>query len=82
MPPMRRTPVTTPLPPVTIDVTCPDVRVTKTAAASPVNPGTAATFNITVINDGPGTATTVTVVDALPDGVDWSESLADCTDHA
>jgi uncharacterized repeat protein (TIGR01451 family)/fimbrial isopeptide formation D2 family protein len=66
-------------PGVTINVNCPDVRVTKTGNAAPIDPGTTATFTITVINDGPGTATNVTVTDALPDGVDWSESNPNCS---
>ncbi|MCC6704485.1 MAG: DUF11 domain-containing protein, partial [Thermomicrobiales bacterium] len=62
-----------------VTVACPDVVVSKTATVGPVNPGAAVDFTITVTNAGPGTATNVTVVDALPDGVQWSEVLDECS---
>jgi uncharacterized repeat protein (TIGR01451 family) len=62
---------------VTVD--CPDVTVTKTADADPVENGDPIGFLITVGNDGPGTATGVTLSDTLPTngGLDWSVDLVD-----
>jgi len=57
-----------------ITVNCPDVQVTKTAVASPVSAGDSAGFTITAKNNGPGTATGVTVTDTLPAGLTWVES--------
>jgi uncharacterized repeat protein (TIGR01451 family) len=49
--------------------TCPDVTVTKTADASPINAGDTAGFTITVSNDGVGAAHNVTLSDTLPTGL-------------
>jgi uncharacterized repeat protein (TIGR01451 family) len=58
-------------------VNCPDLTVTKTAnPAGPVSAGTAIGFDITVSNNGLGTATAVTVSDPLPAGSDLSWSLS------
>src|SRR5262249_43818444 len=46
-----------------------DVRVTKDDGVSSVVPGTSTTYTIVVTNDGPSTATGVSVSDALPAGV-------------
>src|SRR5207248_3117424 len=46
-----------------------DVRVTKDDGVSSVVPGTSTTYTIVVINDGPSTATSISVSDALPAGV-------------
>jgi uncharacterized repeat protein (TIGR01451 family) len=46
-----------------------DVALTKSVAPASVNPGAAATWTITATNNGPGPATGVTVVDALPPNV-------------
>src|SRR5439155_3937705 len=57
-----------------IVVNPPNLVITKTADATPVSSGTSIGFTITVSNTGPGTATGVTVFDALPalGGVDWT----------
>ena len=61
-----------------IDVLCPQIRVEKTpdeiegqAGANDVTVGGAATFTITVFNDGDGTANGVNLFDDLP-GLGWS----------
>ncbi|MEH3052403.1 MAG: isopeptide-forming domain-containing fimbrial protein [Patulibacter minatonensis] len=46
-----------------------DLQLTKTVSPATVNPGAAATWTITVRNNGPGAATGVQVVDTLPSGV-------------
>jgi uncharacterized repeat protein (TIGR01451 family) len=55
-------------------VRCPDLHVTKVADATPVNAGSQIGFTIDVVNNGPGTATGVTLSDPLPggDGISWS----------
>jgi uncharacterized repeat protein (TIGR01451 family) len=57
-----------------ITVQCPDVTVTKTADATPINQGATAGFTITVRNLGPGVAKGVTLTDSLPgiNGLNWS----------
>jgi uncharacterized repeat protein (TIGR01451 family)/fimbrial isopeptide formation D2 family protein len=61
-----------------IQVLCPDVKVTKTPDGASINAGDTATFSIKVENVGQGTATGVTLTDDLPGGVHWTESEADC----
>ncbi len=60
-------------------VNCPNVSVLKTADKSPINAGDTAAFTILVSSTGPGTAKGVTLSDALPAGVTWSEDSADCS---
>ncbi|MFN8470910.1 MAG: DUF11 domain-containing protein [Anaerolineae bacterium] len=55
----------------TITVNCPDLKVTKTAANSPISAGDLASFSILVSNIGAGTARNVTLSDTLPSGT-WS----------
>jgi uncharacterized repeat protein (TIGR01451 family) len=57
-----------------ITVQCPDVTVSKSADATPINAGATAGFTITVTNLGPGTARSVTLTDTLPgiNGLNWS----------
>ncbi|MEW6225853.1 MAG: hypothetical protein AB1627_14610, partial [Chloroflexota bacterium] len=62
-----------------IQVLCPDVKVTKTPDGASINAGDTATFSIKVENIGQGTATGVTLSDDLPAGLHWTESEADCT---
>ncbi|HEX5077086.1 MAG TPA: hypothetical protein VFW03_28005 [Gemmatimonadaceae bacterium] len=53
----------------------PTLAITKTAnPAGPVSAGTTIGFDITVTNNGPGTATAVTLTDTLPNGFTWTES--------
>src|SRR5262249_55567172 len=53
----------------TVTVQAPDVKVVKTADASPINAGATAGFTVTVSNIGLGTASGVTLTDALPVGL-------------
>ena len=58
-----------------INIACPDVSVLKTPDAGTVNAGTNATFSMTVTNNGPGSASNVTLHDDLPNGgLNWSIS--------
>ena len=59
-------------------VQCPDVTVAKTPDGGDVNAGSLATFTIVVTNLGPGIARNVTLSDALPGGIDWSEDSTSC----
>ena len=52
----------------------PNVSVTKVADDATISAGQDAGYTITVTNDGPGTATNVTLHDPLPSGVQWHES--------
>jgi uncharacterized repeat protein (TIGR01451 family) len=52
----------------TITVLCPDVHVTKTADATPINATDTAGFKIEVSNAGPGAAYGTTLDDTLPPG--------------
>jgi uncharacterized repeat protein (TIGR01451 family) len=62
-------------------VSQPNVSVVKTADDATISAGEDAGFTITVTNDGPGTASNVTLHDPLPAGVAWAESPdnPDCT---
>ena len=62
-----------------ITVDCPDVHVTKTAAASPILAGQDAAFSITASNAGPGTAYGVVITDDLPAGFAWTTSTQGCS---
>jgi uncharacterized repeat protein (TIGR01451 family) len=62
----------------TIVVECPDIAVEKSASASPIQVGEDAVFEITVSNDGEGTAFDVLLVDSLPVGYDWSDYSEPC----
>jgi uncharacterized repeat protein (TIGR01451 family) len=50
----------------------PDISVAKTPDAGSINGGANAVFNITVTNNGPVTATNVTLSDTLPTGFTWT----------
>ena len=67
-----------------VTVSCPDIRVQKTAANSPINAGDVASFTITISNIGTGSATGVTLNDPLPAGVAWAitggTGAASCVD--
>jgi len=58
----------------TITVNCPDLTITKTADNASVNAGSDIGFTVTLTNTGAGSATGVSISDALPGGtgVDWS----------
>jgi uncharacterized repeat protein (TIGR01451 family) len=60
--------------PASVTVLCANVAVVKTADAAAVDDGTPIGFTITVSSTGPGTATGVTLTDALPavGGLSWS----------
>ncbi len=57
--------------PVTIESEA-DLGVVKTVTESPVVEGSTAEFTITVTNNGPSTATNVTVTDSLPAGLTYA----------
>ena len=59
-----------------------DLRVTKTDSPDPVYAGQQLTYTITVSNDGPNTAESVTVTDVLPAGVTFLSSAPSCTNAA
>ena len=62
-----------------VEVDCPDIEVTKTAGASAVDAGDAASFTIRVENVGSGIARNVVLDDPLPGGLNWSDDSADCS---
>ena len=56
-----------------IDVLCAKIAITKVAnPVGPVNAGDTIGFDITVSNNGDGTATGVAMTDALPSGISWT----------
>jgi uncharacterized repeat protein (TIGR01451 family) len=59
-------------------VQCPSLAILKTADAASVTAGSNIGFTVTVNSNGPGTATSVTLTDALPTGagISWSISPA------
>jgi uncharacterized repeat protein (TIGR01451 family) len=57
----------------------PVLAVAKTPDNGTVAAGSDISFGIAVTNNGPGTATNVTLDDALPAGFAWSDNSADCT---
>ena len=59
-----------------VTVNCPSLQITKTADNASVAAGFPIGFTVTVTNNGPGSATGVTLSDNLPTGTDvsWSES--------
>jgi uncharacterized repeat protein (TIGR01451 family) len=68
--------------PVTIEVDCPDITVTKTGTAL-INPGDPVSYTIVVRNDGPGTAQGVTLTDTMPLGApSWTVGGVDAGDCA
>jgi uncharacterized repeat protein (TIGR01451 family) len=62
-----------------------DLAITKTASPNPVGQGQLVTYLLTVVNNGPGTATGVTVSDTLPAGmslISASPSAGSCSGAA
>src|SRR4029077_870703 len=51
-----------------------DVAIVKTGAPNPVTAGTPLTYTLTVTNNGPASATNVTVTDTLPSAVTYLSS--------
>jgi uncharacterized repeat protein (TIGR01451 family) len=62
----------------TVTVDCPDIEVVKTADEGTIDAGDTAAFTIVVTNNGPGTATDVTLSDPLPAGIAWTEDSDFC----
>lgn len=56
-----------------------DVAVTKTGPAGPVAPGSVVTYTLTVMNNGPATATSVSVADPAPAGLSFVANSGACT---
>jgi len=59
-----------------------DVAVSKTDSPNPVTAGSNLTYTVSVTNNGPLTATAVTMIDALPSSVDFvsaTPSQGDCS---
>ncbi|NJP30992.1 COG1361 S-layer family protein [Micromonospora thermarum] len=59
-----------------------DLRITKSDSPDPVYAGQPLTYTVTVTNDGPNTASSVTVTDTLPAGVAFQSSTPACTNAA
>jgi uncharacterized repeat protein (TIGR01451 family) len=68
-------------------VQCPDLTIEKLPDGDTIDAGDPISFSITVHNDGPGSATNVTIDDDLPDGFEWAEDpdqgecAIDASDH-
>lgn len=62
-------------------VQCPDLVIDKSTTTGTVSAGESISFDITVTNNGPGTAFGVTLSDPLPTGtgISWSENSAPCS---
>lgn len=62
-------------------VQCPDLVIDKSTTTGTVSAGEPISFDITVTNNGPGTAFDVTLTDVLPSGpgISWSEDSAQCS---
>jgi len=68
--------------PAVVPVTTADVSIAKTAVRNPVTVGEDAAFTMTVTNNGPDTATGVTVMDAVPSGSAFVSASAACMNLA
>lgn len=53
-----------------------DLSITKSDSPDPAGVGESITYTLVVTNNGPGTATGVTVTDTLPDGVTFASATA------
>jgi uncharacterized repeat protein (TIGR01451 family) len=62
-----------------VTVQCPDIKVTKDAANSPISAGDVASYTIKVENIGQGKAYGVTLTDTLPSKVTWTEGSDACS---
>lgn len=56
-----------------------DLRISKSDSSDPVNTGEQLTYTITVTNDGPDTASDLTVRDTLPADIHYVTSSVPCT---
>ncbi|HEY1799727.1 MAG TPA: C25 family cysteine peptidase [Terriglobales bacterium] len=56
-----------------------EISIVKTASANPVKQGDTFSYILTVLNNGPSTATAVTATDILPTGVTFSSASAGCS---
>jgi uncharacterized repeat protein (TIGR01451 family) len=61
---------------VVASATSSDLAIVKTATPNPVTEGTPLTYTLTVTNNGPASATNVTVIDSLPSGMTYLSSTA------
>ncbi len=66
----------------TVDPLQADLLVTKSDNLDPITIGDTLTYTITVTNNGPDTATGVSLTDTLPAGVNYQSSSAVCTYNA
>lgn len=57
-----------------------DLSLTKSGAPDPVPPGATLTYTLTVANNGPDTATGVTLTDILPSSVTFISASAGCSE--
>jgi uncharacterized repeat protein (TIGR01451 family) len=62
----------------TLRLACADVQVTKSAKTSPMIPGKNGTYNLTVKNNGPDTATNVKATDQLPKELTFVSASSGC----
>jgi uncharacterized repeat protein (TIGR01451 family) len=62
----------------TLRLLCAEMQITKKASSSPAVPGSAITYDVVVKNNGPDTATNVTVSDPLPAGLTYLSSSPEC----
>src|SRR3989338_6756264 len=68
IPPIPPTPPIPPPPPIPPTVTNPLLSISKTANNSVVNIGGVASYSVSIINSGNGTATNVSLTDTMPNG--------------
>jgi uncharacterized repeat protein (TIGR01451 family) len=66
--------------PVAIEVDCPQVSVVKSTSTPVVDAGDSASYTVVVTGLGPGYAYDVTLIDQLPDGLDWTVGGPDAAD--
>ena len=67
---------TTPATLKVVSATSIDLSLTKTASPNPAQQGQALSYRLVVVNNGPATATNITVSDTLPTGVTFNSASA------